>query len=179
MSAEAAARLADNAALLEQLTAEIRTVSHLLHPPLLDEVGLSSALRWYIDEFARRSKIDASLDMPRPLGRFPAEIEIAVFRAVQECLTNVHRHSESPSCCVQIQQDGDVLHVEVSDQGKGIAKHKRLSLDSHAGVGLRGMQERVRDLGGTVEVRSSDAGTTVAVTLPIPPAAGFKPEGVV
>lgn len=178
MSAEAAARVADNAAIIEQLTAEVRTVSHLLHPPLLDEVGLPSALRWYIDGFAERSKINATLDMPERLGRFPAEIEIAVFRAVQECLTNVHRHSESPSCSVRIHHDRHALHVEVRDRGKGIAKERRRSLDSHAGVGLRGMQERVRDLGGTVEISSSDAGTSVTVTLPIPPVIDREPEEV-
>ena len=171
LSPDAAKRLDENGEIIAQLLKEIRTISHLLHPPLLDEVGLSSALQWYVDGFAERSKIQATLDLPKNLNRFPADMEIAIFRAVQESLTNIHRHSGSPSCSVKVIQGKKHLHVEIKDQGRGIPKDRQLSLtSSHGGVGLRGMQERLRQLGGTLEVNSSENGTTVVVTLPIPPA---------
>ena len=154
--------------MVRQINNEIRTISHLLHPPLLDEVGLPSALRWYIDGFAERSHIEATLDLPDKLDRFPQEMEIAVFRAVQECLTNVHRHSGSPSCAVSILQDAERLRVEIKDAGRGIAKNRISNLSASGGVGLRGMQERIRQLGGTLEIDSTHAGTTVRATLPIP-----------
>ena len=178
LSADAAKRVDDNEAMISQLTTEIRTVSHLLHPPLLDEVGLSSALRWYVDGFAQRSKIAATLDMPERLERFPADTEIAIFRAVQECLTNVHRHSGGRSCIIKVFQDETDLHVEIRDDGKGIPAEKRVTLKSSGGgVGLRGMQERIRQLGGTLIVESSENGTTVSVTLPIAQAAVSQTEG--
>lgn len=158
----------ENAEMVRQINNEIRTISHLLHPPLLDEVGLPSALRWYIDGFAERSHIEATLDLPDKLDRFPQEMEIAVFRAVQECLTNVHRHSGSPSCAVSILQDAERLRVEIKDAGRGIAKNRISNLSASGGVGLRGMQERIRQLGGTLEIDSTHAGTTVRATLPIP-----------
>jgi signal transduction histidine kinase len=155
--------------MVQQLTTEIRTISHLLHPPLLDEVGLSSALRWYVEGFAQRSNIAATLEIPEHLERFPADTEIAIFRAVQECLTNVHRHSGSRSCAVKVFQDKNNLTVEVRDQGKGISEEKRLRLTSSGGgVGLRGMKERIHQLGGTLVITSSDDGTRVVVTLPVP-----------
>ena len=168
LSADAAKRVDESAALIDELTTEIRTISHLLHPPLLDEVGLSSALRWYVDGFAQRSKIAATLDIPERLQRFSGDIEIAIFRAVQECLTNVHRHSGSRSCAIKVFQSDHQLHVEVRDEGRGIPNEKRLALTSSGGgVGLRGMQERIRVLRGTLAVNSSENGTTVVMTLPI------------
>jgi len=157
----------ENASLVSQITNEIRTISHLLHPPLLDEVGLPSALRWYTDGFAQRSKIQTTLDMPEELDRLSPETEIAVFRAVQECLTNIHRHSGSPSCSIRIVQDADQLRIEIKDSGRGIPEAKQSTLASSGGVGLRGMRERIRRLGGTFEIESSPRGTVVAVTLPV------------
>lgn len=178
LSAEAAKRVEDSAELVNQLTGEIRTISHLLHPPLLDEVGLSSALRWYVEGFAQRSNIAATLEIPEPLGRFPADMEIAIFRAVQECLTNVHRHSGCRSCAVRVFQHETDLHVEIKDNGKGIPDEKRLTLTSSGGgVGLRGMKERIQQLGGTLIVRSSEKGTTVEVSLPIPQTVASQSEG--
>ena len=178
LSPEAAARVSENAAFIDQLTTEIRTISHLLHPPLLDEVGLSSALKWYVDGFAQRSKIHATLDLPESLGRLPADMEIAIFRAVQEALTNVHRHSASPTCSVKVIRDENRLRVEISDEGKGIPREKQLALTSSAGgVGLRGMQERLHHLGGTLEVNSSENGTTVIVSLPTFPPIDASLEG--
>ncbi len=167
LSPNMARRVDDNAQLLEQVSTEIRTISHLLHPPLLDEVGLWSALKWYVDGFAQRSRISTTLQLPPNLARLPADTEIAVFRAVQEGLTNVHRHSGSSSCSVRVFEEDNWLHVEIQDQGKGITREKQLSLaSSRGGVGIRGMQERIRQLGGMLEIKSSDSGTTVLVSLP-------------
>jgi signal transduction histidine kinase len=167
LNPKTAERVEDNAVLVEQLSTEIRTVSHLLHPPLLDELGLSSALEWYVDGFAKRSNIDASLELPPDLARLPADMEIAIFRAVQEGLTNIHRHSGSRSCSVKVFEEGNRLHVEIKDQGKGIPQDKQLTLAvSRGGVGLRGMQERIRQFGGRLEINSSDSGTVVLVSLP-------------
>ena len=148
LSPETAKLVHDSAKIIDEMNNEIRTISHLLHLPLLDEVGLPSALRWYIDGFAERSKIQTTLDIPDKLDRLPQEMEIAIFRSVQECLTNIHRHSGSASCAVKLIQDKGQLRVEVTDRGRGIAKDKLSTLTSSGGVGLRGMQERLRQLGG-------------------------------
>ena len=164
LSTEAAKLVGDNAAMIDEIGNEIRTISHLLHPPLLDEVGLPSALQWYVDGFAQRSKIAATLDIPQHLNRLSQDMEIAVFRAVQECLTNIHRHSGSPTCAVKLTQNEHGLRVEVKDSGRGIPKAKQLTLPSSGGVGLRGMQERIRQLGGTLEIDSSKNGTVITAT---------------
>ena len=168
LSPEAARLLRENGTMIDEISNEIRTLSHLLHPPLLDEVGLPSALRWYVDGFADRSKIQTVLDFPDKLDRLPQEMEIAIFRTVQECLTNIHRHSGSASCAVRMVQDRSRLRVEITDQGRGIAREKLSTLPASGGVGLRGMRERLRKLGGTLEIHSSKSGTRVTATLPIP-----------
>jgi PAS domain S-box-containing protein len=166
LSPDVAKLVTENASLVNQITNEIRTTSHLLHPPLLDEVGLPSALRWYTDGFAQRSNIQTTLDIPQQFQRLSPEMEIAIFRMVQECLTNIHRHSGSSSCSIKIVRDADRLRIEVKDSGRGIPKSKQLTLVSSGGVGLRGMQERIRQLGGTLEIKSSPNGTVIAATLP-------------
>jgi signal transduction histidine kinase len=167
LSPQAANRMAENAKMVEQLSTEIRTISHLLHPPLLDEMGLSSALRWYVDGFAERSGISATLDLPEKLERLPPDVELTIFRAVQECLTNIHRHAQSPTCAVRVYQNKEKLRVEIRDAGKGIPKDRQTTLaSSGTGVGLRGLRERLRHLGGTLEIRSSENGTVVLLTLP-------------
>jgi PAS domain S-box-containing protein len=168
LSSRVAKLISDNASLVNQITDEIRTISHLLHPPLLDEVGLPSAIRWYADGFSQRSNIQTTLDIPQQFQRLSPEMEIAIFRVVQECLTNIHRHSGSPSCSIKIVQDADRLRIEVKDSGRGIPKSKLLTLVSSGGVGLRGMQERIRQLGGTLEIKSSPNGSVIAATLPVP-----------
>lgn len=168
LSPESAKLIRDNAAMVDEINNEIRTISHLLHPPLLDEVGLPSALRWYIDGFAERSKIQTVLEIPQKFDRLPQEMEIAIFRAVQECLTNIHRHSGSPSCAVKVVQEAGQLRVEIADRGKGIPKGRLTTLTALGGVGLRGMQERLRQLGGTLNIHSSKSGTSVTATLPVP-----------
>jgi PAS domain S-box-containing protein len=168
LTPEVAQLVDDNARMVEEISNEIRTMSHLLHPPLLDEVGLSSAIRWYIEGFAERSKIETVLDIPEKMARLPQNIEIAVFRAVQECLTNIHRHSGSSSCLVKVSQDDGNLLVVVKDSGRGIPQAKQLTLPASGGVGLRGMQERIRQLGGNMEIDSSTQGTVITARIPIP-----------
>ena len=161
--------VSDNAMLVEQVTREIRTISHLLHPPLLDMAGLASALRWYADGFSERSNIKVEVDIPSDFGRLPGEIEIAVFRIVQECLTNIHRHSGSPTAAIRIHQEGGTLRVQVQDHGKGIPKERQLELttSTRTGVGFGGMRERLKMLGGTLEIHSEGTGTVVSATLKV------------
>lgn len=160
----------EGAELVSQLSREVRTISHLMHPPLLDEVGLESALRWYIEGFAERSGIGVDLDFPSPLKRLPHEMELSVFRMVQEALTNIHRHSGSPSARVCIARNRDQLKVEIRDAGHGIPPEKQLLMSraGRAGVGIRGMQERIRQLGGTLLVQSDGSGTILSADLPLP-----------
>ncbi len=163
------AALNDSESLVREMSKEVRTISHLLHPPLLDEAGLASAIRWYADGFAQRSRIKVDLDLPDDLERLPSEMETAVFRVVQECLTNIHRHSGSPVAKIYLRQRHDRVVVEVADKGKGIPLEKQEELASTGtpGVGIRGMRERLRQLGGILEIASSENGTTVAVQLPV------------
>ena len=134
--------------LVSELTMEVRTISLLLHPPLLDEVGLSSALRLYLDGFSERSKIKVDLDIPDDFGRLSQELETAIFRIVQESVTNIHRHSESAVARIRISRSGRDVRLEVEDKGKGIPLEKRFEMESTglAGVGIRGMRERIRQL---------------------------------
>lgn len=159
--------LDDSTVMVNQVSREIRTISHLLHPPLLDVAGLTSALRWYIDGFSERSHIRVDLNLPADLGRLSSDIEIAIFRIVQECLTNVYRHSGSDSCSVTIARQGGHLRLEIRDRGKGIPRTGKTPEHSSSGLGHRGMQERVRQLGGTLDIISTDAGTSVTTLLPI------------
>jgi signal transduction histidine kinase len=142
--------VSENAAMVDQISREIRTISHLLHPPLLDAAGLASALRWYVDGFSERSKIKVDLDMPQEFGRLSDEMEIAIFRMVQECLTNIHRHSGGSSATIRVHEEDHLLRVEIQDQGKGIPPEKQAQISSstRTGVGFRGMRERLRQLGG-------------------------------
>jgi signal transduction histidine kinase len=161
--------LADSESLVHEMTSEVRTISHLLHPPLLDEAGLSSALRWYVDGFAVRSNIKVDLDLPKDFGRLPRESETAIFRVVQECLTNIHRHSGSPIAKIRLRQHDHQVIVEIEDKGKGIPPDKReeMSTSGTPGVGIRGMRERLRQLGGTLEINSNGAGTVITARLPM------------
>jgi two-component system, NarL family, sensor kinase len=148
---------------------EIRTVSYLLHPPLLDEVGLKSALEDYVSGFGERSKISVSLELPAGLGRLPDDVELSLFRVVQECLTNIHRHSGSTTAHVLLSRANGEITLEVSDQGHGmkLEVHESFIAGRSTGVGLRGMRKRVRQIGGTLKIQSKSDGTSVLVVLPV------------
>lgn len=165
----AAKAIQESVGLVQELSRELRTISHLLHPPLLDEVGLASGLRSYLEGFTERSKISVDLELPEDLGRLQQDSETAIFRIVQECLTNIHRHSESPVARIRIRRTDIEVSLEVEDRGKGIPAEKRQAMDSGgtAGVGIRGMRERLRQLGGSLEINSNDAGTVVVARLPV------------
>jgi PAS domain S-box-containing protein len=170
---EAGARaVTENAQLVEQISGEIRTISHLLHPPLLDEIGLGSALHWYVEGFAERSKIKIQLEIPSDLGRLPTDMETAIFRIVQECLTNIHRHSGSTTATIRVIPGDHRILVLAQDSGKGIPAEKlQVTSDGRRGVGFRGMAERIRYLGGHLNIHSDSNGTIVTVTLPLEQAA--------
>jgi signal transduction histidine kinase len=159
--------------LIDSCIKEVRTLSHLLHPPMLDEVGLLPAIRWFVTGFSQRSGIDVKLDLPATLQRFPIELEIAIFRVVQEGLTNVHRHSGSPTAMVSLGVEDSQVHLKVIDHGRGIPSPALAARqeDSSIGIGLPGMRERTRQLGGKMEIDSSAEGTAIHVTLPLGEAA--------
>jgi PAS domain S-box-containing protein len=167
LPAETARLIQDNSIMVDQVSREIRTISHLLHPPLLDVGGLASALRWYADGFSERSQIKIDLQIPEEIPRLRNDMEMAIFRMVQECLSNIRRHSGSETCAVRVMLSEDQLRVEVEDWGCGIPKPKQSTFPLSAGVGLRGMQERMQLLGGTLEIDSSEGGTTVTAILPL------------
>jgi signal transduction histidine kinase len=168
-----AAIIGDSAALVDDMSTDIRTISYLLHPPLLDESGLSSALTWYIKGFSVRSKIAVDLEIPEDFGRLSRDLETAIFRVVQECLTNIHRHAQSPVAGIRISQANGQVCVAVQDKGKGIPPDKRAAMLSSPtgtpGVGIRGMRERLRQLGGGLEIHSggSGKGTLIVARLPV------------
>ena len=165
----AAATVKEGSNLVSEISRQIRTISHLLHPPLLDEVGLASALQWYVEGFGERSKIHVALDLPPNFGRLSRDMETAIFRIVQECLTNVHRHSGSSSAAVRITKIANQLRVEVQDEGKGVSAEKQMEMAGvgRTGVGMSGMRERLRQFGGRLEVSSVPGHTVVAATLPL------------
>ena len=157
--------------LVQQLQREIRTTSYLLHPPLLDEAGLSSALSWYVEGLVERSGLELNLAMAEDFGRLPADMEMTIFRLVQECLTNVHRHSGSKSADIRIARDGESVSVEVKDEGEGMSPSRLAEIQSRgSGVGLRGIRERLRQFHGEMSIQSNGSGTRVLVRIPIPKA---------
>jgi len=159
----------DSLALAQEMNKEVRTVSYLLHPPLLDESGLASALRWYVDGFSQRSKIQVKLEICEDFGRLPQDMETALFRTVQECLTNIHRHSGSPIATIRLDRSDEEVRLRIEDRGAGIPREKldEVTSDGTPGVGIRGMRERLRQLGGSMELESNESGTTVKARLPI------------
>jgi len=169
LSPGVARNVEESRSLIDQAVSEIRTLSHLLHPPLLDEVGLISALKEYVNGFGERSNIRVSLDLPSDLERLPRDVELSIFRIVQECLTNVHRHSSSATASVQLLHKPGEIQLQVSDQGRGINREiqDKFREGKSSGVGLRGMRERIRQLGGRMQIQSSGNGTSVIVILPI------------
>ncbi|MDP9338051.1 MAG: GAF domain-containing sensor histidine kinase [Acidobacteriota bacterium] len=163
-------RIQEALGMVESCTAEIRTISYLLHPPLLDEVGLASAISWYVAGFSERSGIKVGLEFPDSMGRLPREMENALFRVVQQSLANIHRHSGSEVAKIRINMNTDYLQAEICDEGRGIPEEMLKGFQDGTrlvGVGMAGMRERVRDMGGRFDIRSGKTGTTVEVRLPL------------
>jgi PAS domain S-box-containing protein len=156
-------------AMVQQLHREIRTTSYLLHPPLLDECGLASALKLYVEGLAERSHVAITLDVADNVGRLPSDMELAIFRLVQECLTNIYRHSGSNTALIRLRTEGESIRAEVQDQGKGIPPKRLLEIQSRgSGVGIRGIRERIRQFHGEMKIESSGSGTSVIVNIPMP-----------
>jgi len=163
--------------LLQRLIQEIRTASYLLHPPLLEECGLLLALDWYAQGLRERSGLQIALNVPRDLERFPVNVELAVFRVVQECLTNIHRHSGSKSAEIDIARGNGTLTVKIRDHGKGISPEKLAEIQtSGKSVGIGGMRERMRLIHGSLNIESNGAGMTVQATIPLPKPAALEME---
>ena len=163
------------AGLVEQCVTETRTISHLLHPPLLDEVGFGSATRLFVEGFSRRSGLTVTLDLPSESGmRLPKNLEIALFRAVQEGLTNIHRYAEATFASISLKRDISTAQLSIRDNGKGIPPGllKRLrDGTADSGVGIAGMRERLRELNGVLEIQSDESGTILKITTPTTPGA--------
>ena len=168
--------------LVQQLSKEIRTMSYLLHPPLLDESGLSEAIRWYTDGLGERSGLHIEVHIADDFGRLPADMELALFRIVQECLTNIHRHSGSKSATIRLSRAGEDVALKIEDTGNGIPPEKLEGIQGQrSGVGITGMRERVRHFKGVMDIQSSALGTTISITLPsaatpIPQSAGMNQQ---
>lgn len=154
--------------LVQELNKEIRTMSYLLHPPLLDEAGLSGAIGWYLDGLKQRSGLKVDLNISQDLHRLSDETELAIFRIVQECLTNIHRHAGADTARVDIARHPEDISIEIHDNGKGMSAEKLTNIQyQRSGVGITGMRERVRLLNGTMNILSDKSGTKVMVSLPI------------
>jgi PAS domain S-box-containing protein len=163
--------------MVQQLHRDIRTTSYLLHPPLLDESGLYSALSWYTQGLVERSGLQIDLQMSQEFGRLPHDMELVVFRLIQECLTNIHRHSGSKLASIRIARESDQVAVEVRDQGAGMTPDRLAQIQSGAsGVGIRGMRERLRQFKGELKIASDSGGTRILVTIPVPKTAISQDE---
>lgn len=163
-------RLRDAQQLLERAISDTRTLSHLLHPPLLDEAGLPSAATWYIEGFGQRSGMKTSLEMPPDLQRLPAAVETALFRILQEALTNVHRHAQSPAVDIRFSVENSTVRLTIRDYGKGIPQNvlDRFQRNgTNVGVGLAGIRERIKELGGALKIESNTSGTLLTISIPI------------
>ena len=174
--------ISDCSDIVNRSLAEIRTVSHLLHPPLLDESGLDSAARWYVDEFSRRSGITVTLNVSPERMRLPSDVEIALFRAIQEGLTNVHRHSGATSVDIRVSVSGSEVRLEIRDNGRGIPQEQLSRFAEGAtptGVGLAGMRERVHELHGTLQIHCNGTGTELTVVVPASSKPTIAPDSVV
>ncbi len=170
LSADFAQGIRESISLVEQLSKELRTVSYLLHPPLLDEAGLPSALSWYIEGFSQRSGIAVHLEVPPNVGRLPRDMEMTIFRIVQECLTNIHRHSGSKKASIVLSRSGNSVRLQIQDEGQGMPvsrNGKARPTAIRSGVGIQGMRERVKQLGGAFDIHSDENGTTVTANFPV------------
>ncbi len=158
----------DSQELVQQLSKEIRTLSYLLHPPLLDENGVPGAIRWYAQGLAERSGLTIELVMLEDLGRLPDDMEVAIFRIVQECLTNIHRHSGSKTAAIRLARNAESVLLEIQDDGTGMPDQTLSAIRTQrSGVGITGMRERVRHLNGIMNIESNADGTKISITLPL------------
>jgi signal transduction histidine kinase len=160
------AGLRDALNLLERCTSEVRTMSHLLHPPLLEEMGLASAVPWYVEGFTERSGVETDLDLPKEIERLPDAVELALFRVLQESLTNILRHSGSKRARIGLHFENGHVRILVQDFGRGFGTSN--GQPAKSGVGIASMRERVRELSGELRINSKDTGTTVEAILPLP-----------
>lgn len=167
LPADSAAALSEGMRGIEQAISELRTVSYRLHPPMLEEFGLSFALPWYINGFRERSGVRIEVAVDANLGRLSSEVELTIFRIVQEALANVHRHAHADAASVAVHRDSNSIRLEVADNGRGIPQEWGPDQWQHFGVGIAGMRERVRQLGGTFDLRSGGEGTTVVASFPM------------
>jgi signal transduction histidine kinase len=160
--------VADTEELAEQAAREIRDISHLLHPPSLDAVGLPAALRWHANNFKKISGIEVSMSVPNDFGRLPQDLETALYRVAQECLTNVQRHSGSDSAAVRLARVEGTVILEVQDRGRGINPDSLRDSEGVArpGIGLAGMRGRLRQLGGHLEIQSGN-GALIRAVVPL------------
>ena len=164
------AAVADITQLADQAIEEIRTTAYLLHPPLLDEVGFSCAAEWFIEGFAKRSGINVKAEIASSLPRLPKNVEIALFRVLQESLTNVHRHSGASQASIFFRHDPVAVILEIRDFGKGIPEERlRLlhGIAAESGIGFAGMRERMHELNGTLDIESDGCGTILRATVPL------------
>jgi len=162
---------------VRQLHREIRTTSYLLHPPLLDESGLYSALSWYVQGLVERGGLQISLQIPQHFGRLPRQMELAIFRLVQECLTNIHRHSGSKTASIRIDRVVSGVTVDIQDHGRGMSPQRLAEVQSGgSGVGIRGMKERLHQFAGDMKIHSDTDGTRVFVTIPLATNVGAEKE---
>jgi two-component system NarL family sensor kinase len=152
--------------LVEACSHDVRTLSYLLHPPLMDERGLPSALRWFAEGFTKRSGIQVHLELPSNIPRLPQQVEMAMFRIVQESLTNTHRHSGSSIATIHLRVNRNEAQLDVCDNGNGLSKPRVGGRVAALGVGITGMRERVREMNGRMNIESSSNGTAIRVTLP-------------
>ena len=171
-SSEDASKIEEIQKTVQQLHREIRTTSYLLHPPLLDESGLYSAISWYLQGLRERSGLEVRFEISEQFGRLPSELELVIFRLVQESLTNIHRHSESKSASIRIDRESNQITLDIRDQGKGMSSERMAEIQSgRSGLGIRGMRERLHQFEGTMNVESDGSGTRIFATIPLPKAA--------
>jgi signal transduction histidine kinase len=165
---EAQGVLSESRELCDQALQEIRTLSYLLHPPMLDQAGLAGAVRWYVAGFIKRSGINIKL-LPRPdIGRLRNDVETALFRILQESLTNIKRHSGSSSAEIRLEKEEDQITLQIRDHGRGMQRPASIEVAGESlGVGIAGMRQRIRQFGGILEIESSDQGMVVTARVPI------------
>lgn len=169
---QAAPEVVDNCQrMAEQGLSETRTLSYLLHPPMLDELGFQHAAKWYVEGFSNRSKIAVRLKVSEPFQRLPKQVELVLFRVIQEALGNIHRHSGSKEAEINVAEQSDVVRISIRDFGKGIPEEMLRNIErtsSGAGVGLGGMRERIAELDGRFSIESGSGGTILHISIPLP-----------